>query len=366
MQTSYNHNKVWKIAVPIVAIAIAIGAAIYAGGFENFLKFIGIKASQVQTISISSNLELLGDSSAGEWVVVDEPAYFEGVSVLSSYSSIPADYGTEGLVMPIFDSADERQNSYPTHVYRTTAIDLGGEDILIDSITVQQYQAPGAQILHSYRSASTLAELTNHTFTPLELAGSEDQQTEDTVQLGVPVQQYFQLETTFIGDTFATRSAVYGYSINYTGSERESTTQTVTDTPVVTRPFTATLDFTPARQLPDVVSIQILDVSLGVQPIYELKSVPSEQLVPLHQLNKELYAGSYVAVIRGGGVEAQAIPFIISNANKTIDITTFTPTTSEVNFDLNQDGIINSLDLGLLLGKIGSSTTPTDSTPLTE
>ncbi|MEZ4210645.1 MAG: hypothetical protein R3B38_02970, partial [Patescibacteria group bacterium] len=154
MESSYNHNKAWKIAVPIVAIALAIGAAVYVGGFDTLLKFIGIKASQVQTVSISSNLELLGDSSAGEWVVTDEPAYFEGVSVLSSYSSVPTDFGTEGLVMPIFDSADERQNSYPTHIYRTTAIDLGGESIVLDSITVQQYQAPGANLLHSYRTAA--------------------------------------------------------------------------------------------------------------------------------------------------------------------------------------------------------------------
>lgn len=373
MENHLKHNLAWKLAVPLIAVLLVIGIVIYNGGLENALKFMGIKASELQTINLTTTQQFEGNSPEDKWLVQGSFSEANGASALEGYTGIPEDPAEAGLIMPIYSSEDPSENVYLDHTYISPALDLEGETPTLSSYAVTAYAPEGTSLIHSYRTAGTVDALQTAQFIPVELSqdNGESEVSTFSTELGITTERYIQIKVEFINNTFGMRSAVYSWNLQYNANLADEVVvtdpiQMPTDGTIPT-PTPVTLDFMEAGELPDTISIQVLNTTLGVQPFIEESNVATDEAAPLYSLKDPLLTGTYVLVIRSAGYEALVVPFTVTDTPTTIKLPTFAALPQKVpTFDLNGDGVVNSLDVALLLTKVGTTVPQTGEEALTE
>ena len=356
----FNPTTNWlrKLIVPIIAIVIVLALIVYSAGFDNVLKFLASRAGTVGTIELTSQAQLLGNDPSTPWLVAGSQSLQDGVSVFASFSGIPLDSGEIGFVAPIYSSANIQENIFQTHTYITPVIDLGAA-ATIGSISAT-YHTPESNVLrHGYRVADSVEGISAAAFVPLELAETAESTDPDittaTQLLEIAAPRYLQLRVEFVGDTFASRSAVYGWTIQ---TDSAATEDEVEDLAVAvqapqTRSIMLVADDLTTLPLPLELKI-VSALDFGQMPIVTetIASMPEEGLL----LEVELASGAYGLAVSSPGFIAQLIPFEIEPTDSTVSLQlgAFEPdATLEPSFDLNADGTINSLDLTLLLQEIG-------------
>lgn len=370
MENMQKPTLLRKLSIPVVAVVLVIGIVIYTGGFENFLKFLGIKASELQTIHLSTVGQIEGDSPEDVWLVPGALPMADGTGTFDSFSLVPSDPAELGFVMPIYSDANPELNTYQEHSYTSAPIDLGAEMPTLTSYAVQVYTPEGASVIHSYKTASSVEALQTAALTPVELGldRADNNISTHIAQLGINVERYMQVHVEFVNDAFAARSAVYSWTLQYNPNTGEGDMNSMSAAPEAQNEtaYPVTIDFSEAGSLPETIAIQILDTEVGVQPIEEVNGIATEQAAPLYNLENSFQEGSYVLVIRAVGFETIVVPFDIASAPQIIKLPLFVEQNTTGNFDLNGDGAINSLDLSALIAAIGATQPETPDEPLTE
>lgn len=366
-----NPTLLRKLSIPALAIVLVGSIVVYTGGFGNFLKLLGIKASGLETISLSSEQQFLA-SDAGS------VAELEGVSVLTQLDGIPTDPDESGFVTPIYSSEDNSQDSYGSHTYLSPAIDLRGSAPTLSSVVVKYYQADGEELAFAYKTSATLEGLKTSGLIPLEMTGTSGGEiVTRTASLESTVQQYFQLSIRFTGGSFASRSAVYGFDVQFDSNipaegdveppipfnqdgpiEPPEPFDTKDPAPVEPEDERATisLDFSKSTVIPAKMDISLLTSTVvGVKTVVSLPAKSAEEIVPLFNFPDPVAPDYYSLVIEADGYRTMVVPF---NARPkmpvNVDVPSFEKTTQATDFDLNNDGTVNSLDVTLLLSQIGA------------
>lgn len=351
MENTTSRNLIWKLSAVVAALALVVGILIYTGGYENFLKLLGIKAGTEQSIIITTVDQMLG-ASGDSWLVPGSTAEVDGVSVVESSDFVPSDPDGNGLVTSLFSSEDGSENSYSKHSYATPVIDLGSEAPQLAAVVITQRAAVGASLQHSYQTASTPEGIDDASEVTMEVAAAEDGQIDQAIaQIGVPVSRYLRLKVEMNGDDFANRSAVYGWDIQHgqVTSNDEVVVEPIDPTPPQIR-YATHIDFSEAAVMPAVVNMSIYGGEAAAQPVWSDDGKSKSALTPVYDLPIMLAPGNYFLVMEAIGYRTQVVPFASGEASIDAKVANFVPV--EMSFDLNGDGGVNTLDVTLLLGKI--------------
>ncbi|MFH0905215.1 MAG: hypothetical protein V1826_00630 [bacterium] len=223
----YKQQYSWVIKFAIFAVALLIVAILALKGsfFEGLLKLFGVGASQLQTITLTSNEDFLGTNTQAPWMA-QIPGGIDNTPTLSdaapfSYFTGQTDPGeTPGFVMPLwFGGSSAVQVTQPSS-YTAPIIDLGSElsaDAVIQSIEALDYRPAGSDITYSYRTATSATEITDSAWQTLEMGSVETVGTHTRYQavLGIAANRFVQVKVGF-GSFFATdRPMVSEIKITY-------------------------------------------------------------------------------------------------------------------------------------------------------
>lgn len=360
-----------KLSIPALAIVLVVAMVVYTGGFGNFLKLLGIKASGIETISLSSEQQLLA-SDAGS------VAELSGVSVLTELDGIPADPGVSGFVTPIYSSDNNGRDIYETHTYLSPAVDLKGSAPTLSSVVVKYHQADGEELAFAYKTSASLEGLRTSGLIPLEMTGTGGGEiVTRTASLESTVQQYLQISVRFTGGNFASRSAVYGFDVQFDSNipeegDIEPPVPLDQDGPIEPpEPFntedpapvepederaTIALDFSQSAVIPNKMNISLLTSTVvGVKTVVSLPNKMAEEITPLFSFPEPVDADYYSLVIEAEGYRTMVVPFrAMRKMQADVEIPSFEKITENTDFDLNNDGTVNSLDVTLILSQIGA------------
>lgn len=366
-----NLQLLRKLSIPMLAILLVGGIVVYTGGFGNFLKLLGIKASGVETISLSTESQLLASDTGSV-------AELEGVSVLNQLEGIPADPDEAGFVTPIYSSEDGTKDAYNSHSYLSPVIDLKGTAPTLNAVITKYHQADGEELAFSYKTSATIEGLRSSGLIPLEMTGTSGGEiVTRTASLESTVQQYIQLSVRFVGGNFASRSAVYSFVVQFDSNipeegDVEPPIPFEQDGPIEpSEPFTTNdpapveeederatiaLDFSKSASIPDKMDISLLTSTVvGVKTVVSLPAKTAEEITPLFSFPEPVEADYYSLVIEAEGYRTMVVPFrAMRKTQADVEIPAFEKSASTINFDLNRDGVVNSLDVTLLLSQIGA------------
>lgn len=205
-----NYSKYsWVSKVAIFAVVLVISGAILTQThfLEGLLKLLGVGASQVERISISSVDDFRGVSNLGIWADLEggyNQPVFDNTAPFSYFTGQPADPGVvPGFIMPLVTSVNgiletQASSSYTSPVLKMSADSLGN---ILQSIEVLDY-TPQSSIIYQYRASDTLGELTGESgrsFQVLDMAtiSTNGKFTQRQAILGIAMPQYIQFKIIF-------------------------------------------------------------------------------------------------------------------------------------------------------------------------
>jgi len=348
----------WRgIALIVIALMVAIGFSLYAGGFAMLARIFGSHAGTESTFVLAGLTNLENSKGSADWLVPDSQAVFNGTGAFSNFTGVPdyivPDSLESGLIMPVVTSLEPTQDTFVNHQYASAATNLRQTGVAVNTIKIYVYLPATAQATFAYRTddaAANLDKSETHQLAPTFAALPENEKIQSaTIQLNRELKQYLQLTVDFTGFDPIDRPAVYGWIITYGQS---------INTPVPTG-AALTLTYSGGPNIPTTARIQLLASDISLNPIYnegdvDLTSRNGEYTVPL----LKLWPGAYTAVITSSTTQTKIVPFLVETGQDTLSVAlgAFEVGTSEGGADLNGDGKINSLDIQLLFEQYGKTT----------
>ncbi|MDD5605905.1 MAG: hypothetical protein PHR51_01060 [Patescibacteria group bacterium] len=226
-----NRFKSWLNRAAVFAVALILTVAIILQGnfLEGLLKLLGVGASRLQTISISSEGDFFGNNQA-EWIAVLDTGFntprFNNTAAFNYFTGQPNDPGlAAGFVMPLVISGSQDSDIVTGSGYVSPIIDLGEQptDYKLVSIDVLEYLPEGSEIMYSYRAADSLGELADAAFQTLDLAniGAVEDFTTRQILFSTSLHRYAQFSIGFGQFDVYDRPMVAEFSISY-GPEGEA------------------------------------------------------------------------------------------------------------------------------------------------
>ncbi len=358
-QPSTIHRWLVPVLVAIAGLMVAITLIARSNFLEGFLKLIGAGASELQMISISSDDDFLGTSKA-KWLADTgerNDGVFDNTAAFNYFTGQPHDEGARaGFVMPLVSASEI--DSVVTHPasYISPVVDLGSGELFVKALQAVDYQPEGSTLAYAYRAGETVAEAQTATFKVLEfvptdtLGGYRRQQVawED----GLP--QFVQFRAIFANYVFADRPAVAELNIIYEGDGGNG-------------------EEAPADLLPEVASGILVDATIiityasGSAPAaaeFDFSAEASGQSFARKQVSldspdgKAIFPGmgllageDYIIQLKVAGQTDKVLKFTAtSQLVYTFALTGFVADTSPA--DLNQDGVVNTLDYSLFLNEL--------------
>lgn len=354
-----------KVAVLIVALILTTGIILQGNFLEGLLKLLGVGASGVQTITLSSVEDWLGGNDA-KWLAPFETganvATFEATIAALEFTGQPADPGeANGFVMPLWSGAESADIAVTEARYLSPVIDLGEGNPILQTLSGLDYQPADTEIIYRYRMASSQAMLDVASFQIAEMQAIDQVETHvmRAATLEIPAPRYLQLQIGFRGFTAITRPMLAELSLAYL-LEEESVTPPDADelVPNLTETQlarTITVDYNelsiPKRSSEGSVRI---NTAADGRLIAQLKGLDLSKLENLTLENLELNQGEqYVLVLETPDFDNKVLYFAASFLPEDDYSFTFgalSRTTSSASpADLNGDGIVNSLDYAKFL-----------------
>ncbi|MFA5270278.1 MAG: dockerin type I domain-containing protein [Patescibacteria group bacterium] len=346
-----------KLTGIIASIVIVAGLLVYSGGMEYMLKLLGVGASGIYDITLTNNRDFVGDS---KFFADGSRPGMEGVSVFDQFTGIPSDPNQDGankgFVAPIFSSpSDPTQETYAEHFYASAAIDMTLDAPLVSAVEVTDFNTEGSTIRYAYRTAAAASAIVSAVWQPLD-PSVENSETEDGVKIHTAiveqnVEQFVQIKFTFEDADPMHRSAVYAVSLQY--KEGEATGEGMTGGDAAEREISMQYQSTNA---PTNADIDVLSADLENRVVYTQKQVDLTERLS-YTFATTLSPGAYALVVSGSTVETQIIPFQVRDFDEKIgvELGSFNaPTGQNSEYDLNGDGVVNSIDLMLLMNAFTS------------
>lgn len=338
--------------------AVIVGALlVYSGGFDAVLKFLGVGASGIYETTVTNTRQFLGESGDA-WL--DGEPILDGVSIFGQFSGTPRDPHLDaeqkGFVAAIFSSpTDPSREQYKSHLYTSPIIDLTLDSPHLSAIEVTDFAPADSDITYAYRSAVTPAELETKSFWPFDPSIVNSLQGNVRVAAAIveqTISQYVQFKIVFDDvDPFA-RSAVYAVSFQYKESGEKAGFSEDFDGVIRDR-FIAIRYLTP--NAPASADIDLISADLDNAIVHSVKNVNlSERLS--YSFTVGLPSGAYALAVSGKGIQTKIVPFLAgSNDEITVSLGSFELSVGQsFGADLNGDGVVNSLDLQILLNKFTS------------
>jgi hypothetical protein len=364
-----NQFRGWFNKVAVFAVALILTTAIITQGnfLEGLLKLLGVGASQLETISITSREHFSGAS--GEWLADFEGdgynfPVFQGTASFDYFSGQPTDPNETGFVMPLWSGGGElTEKVTTTSVYTSPVIDLGLAQEILHSVDVLEYHPTESEIIYRYRVADSLSQLSSADYDIIELRTNSDDADFALKQalLGLPMHRYLQFQISFSNFFPSDRPMVAEFNISY-GPEGGSET---VDNP-------SGQDDTVSHQTQIAHQIVVdynelsltssVDGSVRINTAVDGRLVTQQKDLDLSKLERviiedvELNMGEeYVIVLEAPAFDSKILYFSASylpedSYNFTFGV--FYPANqnnTDISGDLNGDGVINSLDYAQFL-----------------
>jgi len=350
-------NRWFKVAGAVASIVIVAGLLVYSGGMEYMLKLLGVGASGIYDISITSNQDFTGGSKL--FADGSEPE-MGGTSVFDRFSGTPTDPNqnekNNGFVIPIFSSPEDLSREiYLEHYYASAPIDLTLPAPLLSAVEVIDFNSAESTISYAYRTAASASSIQMAAWQPLDLSVANSE-TADGVKVHSAiveqnVERFVQIKFTFNNvDPFA-RAAVYAVSLQY--KEGEATTEGMTGADATEREVSLQYQ---SINAPTNADIDVLSADLQNRVVYTQKLVDLSERIS-YTFTTTLTNGAYALVVSGPTIETQIIPFQVGTLDKNIavELASFAASTGQDSvYDLNNDGVVNTIDLQLLMSKFTS------------
>ena len=346
----------WKMAAIVAALVVVAGLLVYSGGMENILKLLGVGASGIYDVTLSSNRHFIGDA---KFFVDGSRPGMEGVSVFDQFTGTPSDPNAneqgKGFVAPIFSSPqDPTQESYKEHYYASPVIDLTLATPLLSAIEVTEFapEGEGATIEYAYRSAAQPSALLGLAWQPVDpsvLNSETDNIKVRTAVIEQNIERYAQIKFTFVNPDPMQRSAVYAASFQYKDGSEVSPEEGASSAGAVERDIAVSYGEVNA---PTNADIDVLSPQLDNKIVYSQKQIDLSQRVG-YTFRTALAAGAYALVVSSPTTETIIMPFEAGSLDQiTVNLGSFAPPTGQDSaYDLNGDGVVNTIDLQLLMSK---------------
>ncbi|MBN2585197.1 hypothetical protein JXA59_00915 [Patescibacteria group bacterium] len=349
-----KRSRVWKAAGTLTALVIVAGLLVYSGGMEYMLRLLGVGASGIYDVTLTNNRDFVGES---KFFVDGSQPEIEGVSVFDQFSGTPNDPNqnekNKGFVSAIFSSPqDPTQETYLEHFYVTSVIDLTLDTPLLSAVEFTDFNSAGSNINYAYRTSAQASSIRMSAWQVLD-PSVVNSVTENGVKVRAAiveqnVDRFVQLRFVFEDVDPMLRAAVYAVSLQY--KEGEAIGDGMEGTDAVEREIS--LHYQPINA-PTNADIDILSDKLNNQVVYTEKQVDLSERIS-YTFTTTLAPGAYALVVSGPTFETQIMPFRVGTLDEKIgvDVGSFTPPTGQDSvYDLNGDGVVNTLDLQLLMGK---------------
>jgi len=344
----------WKVAAIVASLVVVAGLLVYSGGMESILKFLGVGASGIYDVTLSSNRHFVGDA---KFFVDGSQPGMEGVSVFDQFTGTPSDPNAneqnKGFVAPIFSSPqDPSQETYLEHYYVSPVIDLTLATPLLSAVEVTDFAPEGGAIEYAYRSAAQPSALLGLAWQPVDpsvLNSEIDNIKVRTAVIEQNIERYAQVKFTFLSPDPMRRSAVYAVSFQYKDGSEVSPGEDTSGAGAVERDISVSYGEVNA---PTNADIDVLSAQLDNKIIYSQKQVDlSERLS--YTFRTALAAGAYALVVSSPATETIIMPFEAGSLDQiTVNLGSFAPPTGQDSaYDLNGDGVVNTIDLQLLMSK---------------
>ncbi|OGB85498.1 hypothetical protein A2994_01540 [candidate division Kazan bacterium RIFCSPLOWO2_01_FULL_48_13] len=343
--------KFTAIATSIVVVA---GLLVYSGGMEYMLKLLGVGASGIYEISVSNNRQLLGDA---EFFVDGTQPELVGVTVFDQFSGTPADIDQsatgKGFGAAIFSSpANPELESYTDHYYVSAPIDLTLDRPLLSAVEVTDFNSADSTISYAYRSSANAAAIQLAPWQPLDVSvlnsATEEGIKTHAAIVETNIERFAQIKFIFDRVDPMQRAAVYSVSFQYKAEEAIGGGMVGED--AVEREISLIYQSVNA---PANVDVDILSSASDNRVVYTEKQIDLSERIS-YTFATALTPGAYAAVISGPTLETQIIPFVVSALDKQIEVELGSfayPTGQASGYDLNGDGVVNTLDLTILMGQ---------------
>ncbi|OGB74065.1 hypothetical protein A2V68_02440 [candidate division Kazan bacterium RBG_13_50_9] len=357
-----RRNTWFKLGAFVAGTAVVAALLVYSGGFDAVLKFLGVGASGIYEVTLTNNNQWLGaEYSSDDWIV--GAPIMDGVDIFASFSAAPADphldAAQRGLVLPTYSSpADPGGEIFLNHMYISPTVDLTLDAVWLSAIEVTDFTPEGSSISYSYRWAASLGGLDGKSFTPLDPSVVNSLSGDVRVATAIieqSVAQYVQIKFVFgeVADPLNARPAVYAVSFQYkdTSELSESELASFSATAVVRM---VSIQYQPLNA-PKSADIDIISSELDERIVHSVKNVDlSERLS--YSFETELPGGAYAVAVSAPGIKTIVMPFMAdSSPNIAVDLGSFETSIGQATgADLNGDGVVNSLDLQILLSQFAS------------
>lgn len=347
-------GRIWKTAGIIVSLAIVAGLLVYSGGMENVLKFLGVGASGIYDVTLTNNRDFVGDS---KFFADGSQPEMEGTSVFDQFSGTPADPNqnekNKGFVAAIFSSPqDPSSETYTEHYYVSAAVDLTLDNPLLSAVEVTDFNSADSRINYAYRTSAQASSIQSAPWQPLD-PSVENSEAEGGVKVRTAIveqniEQFVQIKFTFENVDPMHRAAVYAVSLQYkegeaAGSGMEGEDATEREISLHYQSVNAPIN----------ADIDVLSDNLENKVVYSQKQVDLSARIS-YTFTTTLAPGAYALVVSGPTIETQIMPFRVGELDERVgvELGSFAPPTGQDSaYDLNGDGVVNTLDLTILLGK---------------
>ncbi|AKM84858.1 MAG: hypothetical protein VE98_C0001G0404 [candidate division Kazan bacterium GW2011_GWA1_50_15] len=259
--------------VSIAGLVVAITLIARSNFLEGFLKLIGAGAARLQVISMSSDDDFFGTSTA-VWLADlgdRNDAVLDNTAAFYYFTGQPQDPGAKaGFVMPLVSAEELTGVVTRPASYISPIVDLGDSDLFIKALQVMDYQPAGSTIAYAYRAGATVAEAQAASFRTLEFIPTDtfNGYRRQQVAWENSLPQFVQFKFIFTDYVASDRPAVAEMNIIYEGTSGNGeeapvdllSNLTDTDAPVVTEP---------TADLNQDGTVDVLDYSIFIEKFQE-------------------------------------------------------------------------------------------------
>lgn len=355
------------LIISVAALTIATFLLMQFGGFDRIGKFLGANASTVHTITLAGKQNLAGDEYAEKpsWLVPGSPAETNGTAIFDSFSSVPdANFtDTPGMIVPLSNASATSDNTITEHTYSSPILNLGGDDITLKSVRIVHYPGSTSGTIFSYRTGNSLESLNAANFTPFELIptpfNGSDKVMSSEMSLDIVTGRYLQYRVDFgvVEIRFVGRPAVYGFTATFTGGVGEDPAVQHAQSASVAEEMerTISIEYT-GDNIPAKANLAVYAADNPI-PVYTMNNINLSERLSF-TFEATLPDGSYAALLRAPGYAPKIVVFELVNGATEIAVTAGAFETEALDLfqaaDLNGDGVVNSIDVNILLSQFGT------------
>jgi len=348
-----RHNG-WAIATTLLAIGLAVVLLIYTGGMGSLLKLLGVGASGVYEMSITTANDFLGIGKP--WLV--SSANLNGVNAFTDFSIVPEDVDVnekgKGFILPIYSSpADPTAETYQEHIYTTPGADFKSPNPYLSAIQITYYQPTETSINYAYRTSSSVEGLNSQPFMLLDL--TLIQNLDSGIKVGAAmieqtVNRYIQVQITLISNTALKRAAIYAINFQFYPEAKVTNVSELSNSSngeLVNREIVVQYE---SLNAPTMAEVNILSADVNDAVVYSTSGVDLSARLAFSIQTNLISNKAYALTISAPLMNTVIIPFNVgSNNNIKLNAGSFTMSTGSIaDSDRNGDGVINTVDYLLM------------------